>query len=124
MHTLPIAITINKNAKLLLIYLGSTMPISIYHFFVKLSGLRLATSNVATVIMIAANITMCAIAVTPKTHILPTQSENAIPHIQARSCIIKCLTLSSGICLSGLCFAFITEFHELYINSLTENSFL
>ena len=89
------------------------------HFFVKLSGFRFATSNVATVIIIAASITICAMAVMPKTHILPIQIENAIPHIQARSCIIKCLTLSSGMCLRGLCLAFITEFQELYINSLT-----
>ena len=79
----------------------------------KISGLRLAVSNVATVIVIAASIVACAIVEIPNTHILPIQSENIIHHIQASICIIKCLTFSSGICLNGLCSALITEFHDL-----------
>ena len=79
----------------------------------NISGLRLAVSNVATVIVIAASIVACAIVEIPNTHILPIQSENIIHHIQARICIIKCLTFSSGICLNGLCSALITEFHDL-----------
>ena len=88
------------------------MPVY-FLFFVKISGFRFAISKVDTVIVIAARIAAWATAVNPNTVMLPTQSENIIHHIQARICIIKCLTLSSGICLSGLCFALITEFQIL-----------
>ena len=45
-------------------------------------------------------------------------NEKAVHHIQERICNIRCLTFSSGICLSGFRFELMTPCQQLLINSI------
>tara|TARA_B100001027_G_scaffold169318_1_gene120910 strand:- start:389 stop:595 length:207 start_codon:yes stop_codon:yes gene_type:complete len=64
-------------------------------------GFLFAVSKVITVIAIALNKIRCAIVVIPKIHMLVKYIENTTHHIHAKTCIIICLTLVSGIFFRG-----------------------
>ncbi len=79
-------------------------------------------SKVITVINIAKSKIKCVAIVKPNRNQDPKYNENAVHHIQERICKIKCLTFSSGICLSGFKLELITPCQLLLINSNIINS--
>ena len=70
-----------------------------------------AVAKVAAVIKVPKISKKCAAAVMPKTTKEPKYSEKIIHHIQAKTCIIKCLRAKSGIFLSGFQSASITPLY-------------
>ena len=67
-----------------------------------------AVANVAAVIKVPKISKKCALAVIPNIKKEPKYNENTIHHIQAKSCIIRCLKATLGIFLSGFHSASIT----------------
>ena len=67
-----------------------------------------AVAKVAAVIKVPKISRKCAAAVIPKTTNDPKYKEKIIHHIQAKSCIIRCLKATLGIFLSGFHSASIT----------------
>ena len=82
----------------------------------------LTKSNVITVINIARSKIKWVAIVKPNRNQDPKYNENAVHHIHERICKIKCLTFSSGICLSGFKLELIIPCQLLLINSNTINS--
>ena len=64
----------------------------------------------------------CVATVNPNKNQDPKYRENTQHHIQDNICSMRCLTFSSGMCLNGLRFEFITPCHPLFINSNILNS--